>query len=128
MCFTKHNLSQLWDRLIYLSADVTPVNSGKDFGLITKIQAEHGWVLFVWGFSYRFELALNDALSDFASPVDKSSMHLYYLYQKSSKKLQELKCLYQAIKGDFKMYGEGVKPLKATGTRWIDHRIRLWVA
>ena len=22
------------------------------------------------------------------------------------------------------MYGEGVKPLKVTGTRWIDHRIR----
>ena len=22
------------------------------------------------------------------------------------------------------MYGEGMKPLKATGTRWIDHRIR----
>ena len=50
-------------------------------------------------------------------------MHLYYLYQKSSKNLQELKWLYQAIKGDFEMYGEGVKPLKATGTWKIDHRI-----
>ena len=64
------------------------------------------------------------ALSDFTSPVDESFKHLYYLYQKSSKKLQVLKCLYQAIKGDFEMYGEGVKPLKAIGTRWIDHRIR----
>ena len=30
----------------------------------------------------------------------------------------------QAIKGDFEMHGEDVKSLKATGTRWIDHRIR----
>ena len=22
------------------------------------------------------------------------------------------------------MYGDGVKPLKVTGTRWVDHRIR----
>ena len=29
----------------------------------------------------------------------------------------------QAIKGDFEMYREGVKPLKATGTLWIDHCI-----
>ena len=26
--------------------------------------------------------------------------------------------------GDFEIYVEGVKPLKATGSRWIDHRIR----
>ena len=51
-------------------------------------------------------------------------MHLYYLYQNLSKKLRELKCLYQTIKGNFEMYGEGMKPLKATWTRWIDHRIR----
>ena len=51
-------------------------------------------------------------------------MHLYHLCQKSSKELQELKCLYQAIKSDFEIYGEGVKPLKATGTRRFDHRIR----
>ena len=26
--------------------------------------------------------------------------------------------------GDFEMYVEGLKPLKATGTRWIDQRIQ----
>ena len=100
------------------------MNSGKDSDLIAQIQVEHDWILFVWCFSYRLELALKDALSDLTSPADESFMHSYYLYQKSSKKLRELKCLYQAIKGDFEMYGEGMKPLKATGTRWIDHRIR----
>ena len=28
------------------------------------------------------------------------------------------------MKDEFEMYGDGVKPVKATGTRWIDHRIR----
>ena len=52
-------------------------------------------------------------------PVDELLMHLYH-----HQELQELKCLYQAIKSDFEIYGEGVKPLKATGTRRFDHRIR----
>ena len=63
-CFTKHNLSELWDKLIYLSADGTSANGSKDSGLIAKILAEYGLVLFLWNFSYRLELALNDALSD----------------------------------------------------------------
>ena len=67
------------------------MNSSKDSGLIAEIQAEHGWVLFVWCFSHWLELELKDALSDFTRPVDESLMHLYYLYQKSSKNLQELK-------------------------------------
>ena len=45
-------------------------------------------------------------------------MHLFYLYKKSSKKHRELKNFYQ-----FVMYSAGVWPLKATGTRWIDHKI-----
>ena len=46
-------------------------------------------------------------------------MHLFYLY----KNHRELKNLYQLIKGQFEMYGDAVRPTKATGTRWIDHKI-----
>ena len=28
------------------------------------------------------------------------------------------------MKDEFEMYGDDVKPVKATGTRWIDHRMR----
>ena len=28
------------------------------------------------------------------------------------------------MKDEFEMYGGGIKPVKSTGTRWIDHRIR----
>ena len=28
------------------------------------------------------------------------------------------------MKGQFEMYGDGVRPTKATGNKWIDHKIR----
>ena len=80
--FKENKLSELWDKLIYLSADGASVNSGKDSGLIAQLQEEHEWVLFLWCFSHRLELALKDALQDFTTPVDESLMHLYYLYHK----------------------------------------------
>ena len=40
-CFTSNNFSELWDKLIYLSAGGASVNSGKDSGLIAQIQREH---------------------------------------------------------------------------------------
>ena len=50
-------------------------------------------------------------------------MHLFYLYKKSSKKHRELKNFYHLLEGQFEMYSAGVRPLKATDTRWIDHKI-----
>ena len=105
--FKNNNLVDLWDNIIYLSADGASVNSGKESDLIAKLQEENAWILFVWCFSHRLELALKDALGEFSKPVDESLMHLYYLYQKSSKKLRELKLLFQDIKGEFEMFGEG---------------------
>ena len=56
--------------------------------------------------------------------MDESLLHLFYLYKNSSKKVQELKNLYQILKKQFETYGKNIRPVKATGTRWIDHRIR----
>ena len=70
-CFRKHNLSELWDKLIYLSAETASVNSGKGSGLTAQIQAEHGWVLFVWSFSHRnkFDGQIADALISSPSKI-----------------------------------------------------------
>ena len=62
-------------------------------------------------------------MKEFIEPVDTSLMHLFYLYKKSSKKHRELKNFYHLLEGQFEMYSAGVWPLKATGTRWIDHKI-----
>ena len=45
--FKRHNLSEVWNKLIYLPADGASVNSGKESGLLAQIRAEHEWVLFV---------------------------------------------------------------------------------
>ena len=74
-------------------------------------------------FSHQLELALKNALKEFIEPEDTSLMHLFYLYKKSSKKHQELKICSHLLEGQFEMYSAGVRPLKATGTRWIDHNI-----
>ena len=39
------------------------------------------------------------------------------------KKHRELKNLFNYLEGQFEMYNAGVLPVKATGTRWIYHRI-----
>ena len=120
--FKENKLTELWDKIVYLSVGGASVNSGKDSGLIAQFQEEHEWVLFVSCFIHWLELALKDALQDFTKPVDESQMNLYYLYNKLLKKLRELKCLFKDIKEDFEMFGDGVKPV-STESRWIDHRI-----
>ena len=52
-------------------------------------------------------------------------MHLFYLYKNSSKKHRKLKNLYQIMKDEFEMYGDDIKPVKATMTQWIDHRMQV---
>ena len=122
--FHKHSLESVLSKIVFLSSDGASVNSSKDSGLIRLLQEDFPWISFIWCFSHRLELALKDALKEFIKPVDTSLMHLFYLYKKSSKKHQELKNFYHLLEGQFEMYSAGVWPLKATGTRWIDHKIR----
>ena len=109
--------------MVFLGSDGASVNSIKNSGLIKLFQEELPWSSFIWCFSHRLELALKDALNEFMEPVEKSLMHLFYLYKKSSKKHRELKNLYELLQGQFEMFSAGVRPLKSSGTRWIDHKI-----
>ena len=59
-------------------------------------------------------MALKDSLNDYMQPVETSL---------SSKKHRELKNLYELLQGQFKIFSAGVRPLKASGTRWTDHKI-----
>jgi hypothetical protein len=55
----------------------------------------------------------------FFAQLDEMLCQLFSLYQKSPKKLKELKKLAEAC-------GETVcKPVKASGMRWIDHKVFL---
>ena len=108
--------------MLFLGSDGASVNSGKNSGLIKLFQEELPWLSFVWCFSHRLELALKDALNEFMEPVETSLMHLFYLYKKSSNKHRELKNLYELLQSQLEMFSAGVRPLKSSGTRWIDHK------
>ena len=121
--FEKHHLSSLLKKLKFLSSDGAFVKSGKNSGLVSLFCEQNEWITFIWCFSHHLALALRDALKEYTSPVNESLMHLFYLYKNSSKKHRELKNLYQIIKDEFKMYGDEIKPVKATGACWIDQRM-----
>ena len=101
------------------------MNSGVKKGLATKLREDClEWLVFVWCFSHRLELVLKDSLDEVLAPVKKSLTNLFYLYQKSSKKLRELRKLHNVLKELYEFADNCVKPAKATGTRWIAHVLR----
>ena len=76
----------------------------------------------MWSLSHRVELWIKDALSDWIKPVEVNLQYLYYMYEKFSKKLQELKKLFGILNEVYVFENHEVKPHRATGTRWIAHK------
>ena len=80
---------------------------------------------FGWCVTHRLELALKDSLkgTDF-DDIDDLILKMYYLYKCSPKKLCQLKELVEIYSDSFEFLDQGVKPKKASGTRWIAHKTR----
>ena len=53
----------------------------------------------------------------------KHQKNIYYLYEKSRKKLCKLSKLYQLLKNEYEVYGTSIKPQSALGMRWIDPKM-----
>ena len=118
---TNHN-----NKLIGFGADGASVNRGNKNGVKEKLREIMPWLIFNWCFSHRLELAIEEALKGTGfGDVDEMRLGLYYLYDKSPKKLSELTELFQHMKDtqvdDFKL--GTVKPIRACGTRWISHKL-----
>ena len=56
-------------------------------------------------------------------PITVCLQNLYYLYEKSSIKLRELKNLHTILKGVYEFENDQVKPHRASGTRWIAQKL-----
>ena len=70
------------------------------------------------------ELALSDALTGTVfDDIDEMLLRSYYLYQKAPKKLRQLRELHDMYKGAVEYIDGGCKPKKASGTRWITHKL-----
>ena len=68
---------------------------------------------------------LNDLTLYFVpDQVDEMLLRIYYLYQKSPKKLRELEDIHNFVKQTIEFDDNGIRPLRANGTRWIAHKTR----
>ena len=96
--------------------DGASVNMGKHNGLNVLVRDEAPWVEVAHCFNHRLELAIKYAFtqSTFYSNINEMLSKLYWLYQKSPKRLTQLKELSEAFEKSIP------KPTKADGTRWID--------
>ena len=75
-------------------------------GLITIVRQETPWIGFVWCLAHRLELVLKDGLKEWRNPISTCLQNLYYFYEKSSKKIRELR--------EFQI---------TLGTRCINHKL-----
>ena len=80
-----------------------------------------------WCLAHRLKLAIKDALKGSSfDDVDEMLLRLYYLYQKSPKKCHQLEEIIVQVRGcilDDSTACKGKKPIRASGTRWIAHKL-----
>ena len=73
--------------------------------------------------AHRLELATKDALKPTAfALVDELLLRLYYLYEKSPKRCRDLEDVISDLKACLTFDDSGVKPVRASGSRWVTHK------
>ena len=119
MAFGKLEQEEYYRKLVSVNLDGASVNMGHISGLGKLIQDNSPWCSVVHCFNHCLELAVKDSFKGtYFNEVDKMLTKLYYLYQKSPKRLKELREFGNAFDKSIP------KPTKAYGTRWIDHKLR----
>ena len=80
----------------------------------------------MWCIAHRLELAVKDSLSNECEfkEIDQMLFRLYYLYHKAPRKLRQLRELSHALAGAMEYHEGSGKPYKASGTRWITHKVK----
>ena len=78
-----------------------------------------------WCYVHRLELSLRDGLSSqlFRS-IEEILLRLYYLYEKSAKKVRQLKEVVEDLKEVYNFSEGGCIPVRSQGSRWITHKRR----
>ena len=117
--FSRIGITNFEDLLLGLNVDGASVNVGKHKGVGTQLKEKAPWLQVIHCFNHRVELALKDAFKNTQfEKIEEMLLKLYYLYQKSSKRLRELRELADAYEKTIP------KPTKCNGTRWIDHKYK----
>lgn len=123
----EHGIPSLKEHIVGLGADGASVNFGVRGGLATLMKNEGiDWLVPVHCVSHKLELAIADALKPTTvfSEINDMIVKVYYLYKNSPKKMRQLKGLGEALEMAVS------PPVKAQGTRWLEHKIRAlsWIS
>ena len=94
-------------------------------GLKGVVEDELPWIFRMWCVAHRLELSIKDTLKGTSfDQIDEVLHRLYYIYERSPKKCQQLKEIITHLKGCLSIDEGGVKPVRASGSRWIGHKWR----
>ena len=84
-----------------------------------KTNGNADWIKAVWCLAHRLELAVKDAFkSTYMDRVIEMLISIYYFYKGSAKRFKEAEDIAELLGEHF------LKPEKANGTRWVDHKLR----
>ena len=94
-------------------------------GLKGLVEDEFPWIFWMWCLAHRLELAITDTLKGTSfDQIDEMLLRLYYIYERSPKKCRQLEEIITHLKGCLSIDEGGVKPVRASGSRWIGHKWR----
>ena len=105
-------------------SDGASVNRGDKNSVKTSLREHSPWLVFIWCIAHRLKLAIENGLQGtIFDTIDEMILRLFYLYQKAPKKLHQLHELHEMFKGAMDFLSDSYKPKKASGTRWISHKL-----
>ncbi|XP_065667866.1 zinc finger protein 862-like [Hydra vulgaris] len=113
-------------KLVGFGADGAAVNRGSRTSVNVLLQKEIPWVTFGWCVAHRLELALKNKFAQMKAfnDVNNIILKMYNIYKKSPKKLRQLGNLVAILEEGNSFDIAGIRPKKASGTRWIAHKIQ----
>ena len=113
-------------KLVWFCADSASVNLGRIGGVAALLKSRDDspcpWLVVIHCVSHRLELAMKSAFESFAAKdVLDMLLNIHLIYEHSNKRLRELRAIAEII---MIMDETVLKPQKANGTRWIQHKYR----
>ena len=108
--------------LVGCGTDGASVNIAQ-MGIRGRLQTAHPWLAWSWCYAHRLELACRDAFTSVLfKDIEEMLLRLYYLYEKSPKKVRELGEIVEDLRHVFEFPKGGDVPIRSQGSRWIDHK------
>lgn len=109
--------------LIGGGTDGASANISEQNGMMGLMQSAHPWLVWAWCYAHRLELACKNALTSTTfKSIEEMLLRLYFLYEKSPKKIRELEEIVEDLKEVFEFPPSGNKPIRSQGSRWINHK------